>query len=904
MSSIFVDGVEIEADTSDNLLQVLLQRGKDLPYFCWHPELGSVGACRQCAVLQYRDADDTRGRIVMACMTPVTDGALFGLQADAANSFRQSVIENLMLNHPHDCPVCEEGGECHLQDMTVMVGHRNRRYRGRKNTFRNQELGPFVGHEMNRCITCYRCTRYYQDYAGGTDLAAFASRDRVFFGRADDGPLESEFAGNLVEVCPTGVFTDKTLAEHYTRKWDLASAATVCVGCSLGCNTYTSERYGELRRVHNRFNYEVNGYFLCDRGRFGSGYVNGPARIPDIGKRGEDGRFVSTDANDALDWLMPHLDKPVVVGVGSGRASLEANFALQQLVGTENFCGGLGATEAHVAGLNLALLRSSLQMPTLREVENADFVLVVGEDLTNHAPRLALSVRQAAAGKRLDLAKGAGIPAWHDAAVRKLAQEARHPVFLVTPFTDRLDDIGIPVRRSPGDIVTLMSTLEQGLGNESAVEPGAPESELLAALKAARRPLIVCGASLDDSAVANAAVRLAGVLAAHTSEARCLCLPGAANATGVATMTARPGLDLLGGEGQIDTLVVLENDLARTMGKASWQKLRDRVQTVLVIDHIDTAAASGADLVLPASAPAESQGTWVNFEGRAQRSFAAFTPKAPVRSSAAWLLDILSRRSGEADESGAASEQQMTHIEDLTVACAAAHAELSGIVEAAPDRMWRNHGARVARLTPRSSGRTAMFADISVHEPRQPADDESAMAFTMEGINVAPASMRPYIWSPGWNSNQSIHKFQAEPGGPNVGGDPGVRLFDGVSGELAAPGDRPPRSGGQLVPRQEIFASEELSVLTPAVRKRAPDAYLSLTTTHAEALGVTTGDHVAWESSAASPAGGSARVVVDAGQAEGIVGYPAHHPQLDLDGEVSLTLRKTAGGVIASDGEA
>ena len=116
-----------------------------------------------------------------------------------------------MLNHPHDCPVCAEGGECHLQDMTVMVGHRDRHYRGRKNTHRNQYLGPLINHEMNRCITCYRCTRYYRDYAGGTDLAAMASHDHVYFGRHQEGVLQSEFAGNLVEVCPTGVFTDKTL---------------------------------------------------------------------------------------------------------------------------------------------------------------------------------------------------------------------------------------------------------------------------------------------------------------------------------------------------------------------------------------------------------------------------------------------------------------------------------------------------------------------------------------------------------------------------------------------------------------------------------------------------------------------------------------------------------------------
>ena len=116
-----------------------------------------------------------------------------------------------MQNHPHDCPVCDEGGECHLQDMTVMTGHRSRAYSFGKRTFRNQYLGPLVNHEMNRCIQCQRCVRFYREYAGGHDLNAFRLRDSVYYGRHEDGVLESEFSGNLVEICPTGVFTDATL---------------------------------------------------------------------------------------------------------------------------------------------------------------------------------------------------------------------------------------------------------------------------------------------------------------------------------------------------------------------------------------------------------------------------------------------------------------------------------------------------------------------------------------------------------------------------------------------------------------------------------------------------------------------------------------------------------------------
>ena len=215
----------------------------------------------------------------MSCMTPVTENLRISIDDPEVKAFRAGIIELLMLNHPHDCPVCDEGGECHLQDMTLMTGHIYRRSRFKKRTYRNQDLGPFLNHEMNRCIHCYRCVRFYRDYAGGRDLEAYASHHHVYFGRHEDGVLQNVFSGNLAEICPTGVFTDKTFKRHFTRKWDLQTAPSVCVHCGLGCNIIPGERYGTLRRIRNRYNEEVNGYFLCDRGRFGYEFVNDPRRI-------------------------------------------------------------------------------------------------------------------------------------------------------------------------------------------------------------------------------------------------------------------------------------------------------------------------------------------------------------------------------------------------------------------------------------------------------------------------------------------------------------------------------------------------------------------------------------------------------------------------------------------------
>ena len=452
MANIKIDGQDITANPQDNLLQVCLSHGFDLPYFCWHPALGSVGACRQCAVKQFANPDDKTGKIVMACMTPATDATRISISDPEAKAFRASVIEWMMTNHPHDCPVCEEGGECHLQDMTVMTGHAYRRYRYTKRTHRNQYLGPFIKHEMNRCIACYRCVRFYRDYAGGHDLDVYAAHNDVYFGREADGALESEFSGNLVEVCPTGVFTDKTLSSAYNRKWDMRSLPSVCVHCGVGCNTNVSERAGQVRRILNRFNGAVNGYFLCDRGRFGYGFANASNRPRTAHIRARGGAATQVTKNEVLDKLGKLLKTGKIIGIGSPRASLEANFALRTLVGAEAFYSGISAQDAECLATIIDILRV-VKTPTLHEVEAADAILVLGEDIANTAPRVALALQQAVRTRSMEIADRLKIPHWQDAAVREAAQEVRSPLFIATPAKTRLDDIATePYRAAPDDI--------------------------------------------------------------------------------------------------------------------------------------------------------------------------------------------------------------------------------------------------------------------------------------------------------------------------------------------------------------------------------------------------------------------------------------------------------------------
>ncbi|KJH74020.1 NADH-quinone oxidoreductase subunit NuoG [Pseudomonas sp. ES3-33] len=851
MATIHVDGKELEVDGADNLLQACLSLGLDIPYFCWHPALGSVGACRQCAVKQYTDANDTRGRIVMSCMTPATDGSWISIEDEEAKVFRASVVEWLMTNHPHDCPVCEEGGHCHLQDMTVMTGHNERRYRFTKRTHQNQQLGPFISHEMNRCIACYRCVRFYKDYAGGTDLGVFGAHDNVYFGRVEDGTLESEFSGNLTEVCPTGVFTDKTHSERYNRKWDMQFSPSICHGCSSGCNISPGERYGELRRIENRFNGSVNQYFLCDRGRFGYGYVNREdrPRQPLLAN----GAKLSLD--EALDKAADLLRGRNIVGIGSPRASLESNYALRELVGAEHFYSGIEAAELERIRLVMQVLKDSpLPIPNMRDIEDHDAIFVLGEDLTQTAARMALSLRQSVKGKAEDMADAMRVQPWLDAAVKNIGQHALNPLFIASLAETKLDDIAEEcVHAAPDDLARIGFAVAHALdASAPAVEGLDTEALELAqriadALLAAKRPLIIAGTSLGSKALIQAAANIAKALKLREKNGSISLIVPEANSLGLAMLGGNSVDDALQAviDGQADALVVLENDLYTRTDKALVDAALNAAKVLIVADHQKTATSDRAHLVLPAASFAEGDGTLVSQEGRAQRFFQVFDPKYMdasilVHEGWRWLHALRATLLNQPID--------WTLLDHVTAAVAASTPQLNRIVDAAPSAAFRIKGMKLAREPLRYSGRTAMRADISVHEPRTPQDNDTAFNFSMEGYSgsVEPRQQVPFAWSPGWNSPQAWNKFQDEVGGHIRAGDPGTRLIESAGDALnwfaAVPRAFNPAPGTwQVVPFFHLFGSEENSSKAAPVQERIPAAYVALAKSEADRLGVNEG---------------------------------------------------------------
>jgi NADH-quinone oxidoreductase subunit G len=853
VATIFIDDRPYTIADGQNLLEACLTLGFDLPYFCWHPAMHSVGACRQCAVKLFRDEKDRKGRIVMSCMTPAVEGTRISVDDDEARAFRASVTEWLMANHPHDCPVCDEGGECHLQDMTVMTGHVHRRYRFPKRTYINQDLGPFLNHEMNRCIQCYRCVRFYRDYAGGRDFDVFSSHAHVFFGRHADGTLESEFAGNLAEVCPTGVFTDKTCRKHYTRKWDLQTAPSVCVHCGGGCNTFAGERYGILRRIQNRFNGEVNGYFLCDRGRFGYEFVNGESRIrqPLLREevRGVDGateRMSPEKVIALLSSLLLPEGSAGVIGIGSPRASLEANFALRTLVGPDHFYSGLGETEHRLIALILdTLMRGPARTPSPKEVERADAVFVLGEDVPNTAPRIALALRQSVRQKPMAIAHGLHIPPWDDAAVREALQENRGFLFVAGTAESRLDVIATATfRAAPDDLARLGFAVAHALSESAPPVPDlSAETEARAqfiagALRDADRPLVISGTSLLSEAVIRASAQVARALCDSGKEALLCFITPECNSLGTGLLGGKPVEEASSAmaQGAAQTVLVVENDLYRRADAARVDRLFAAALRVIVIDHTNGATAARADGVLPAATFAEQSGTLISLEGRAQRYFSVLPPQGDIRESWRWLVDIMRAIGRHPQISvGRPAMPAWRNLDDVTDAMIDAVPALKILRYVAPQADFRMTGQKIPRQPRRYSGRTAMTAHLDLREPKPPDDPDSPLAFSMEGSGASPPpALLPRCWAPGWNSVQSVNKFQNEVGGALRGDDPGMRLLAPAKiDEQAWSRDIPPAfktrdSEWLAVPLWHVFGSEELSSLAPGVAALSPQPYMAL----------------------------------------------------------------------------
>ncbi len=860
MNFIYINGNKFSINTSSNLLETCLSLDFDVPYFCWHPMLGSIGACRLCAVKVFnQNQNKNNGKIIMSCMTPSTPNLIISTIDNELLNFRKNIIEMLMINHPHDCPVCEEGGSCHLQDMTVMTKHYSRRYRFSKRTYNNQYLGPFISHEMNRCITCYRCVRFYKDYAGGTDFGVYGVHNNIYFGRLNDGILLNEFSGNLIEICPTGVFTDKTNSKHYIRKWDMQFSPSICHQCSIGCNISPGERNGKIRKIENRYNNNINHYFICDRGRFGYGYLNNSDR-PKQPMMSENNRWININSDEAIRKISKYLNKSTkTIGIGSPRASIESNFSLRELVGETNFFSGISKTEQDKLMLILTILRNGgIYSPSLREIENYDTILVLGEDITQTGPRVALSVRQAVKNKAKQIAMSKKIENWQSIAILNSSQNEKCPLFITSVDYTNLDDIatlnyyagieeqaifGFSIANNIDNTAPLVEKLNPYLQAQANL--------IAKSLVNARQPLIITGSNTGSESIIAAAANISLALKKRGSNVGISFILSEVNSLGIGMIGGKNLDDALNliENNNITNLIVLENDLYRHAFSTRLDFILSKIKNLIVIDHQLTKTCKKANLILPAATFSESIGTVINNEGRAQRFFKVYNPsyynkKLQIFESWRWLYSLNLKKSLNEikfDLIFNMLEQKLPY--------------LAGIKKAAPNSSFRINGQKLSREPNPYSGRTAQHANLDIHEPCIPKDNDSMFTFSMEGNNspYAPRNNIPFVWYPGWNSVQSLNKFQKNIGGPLRFGDPGIRLFEINKQDdtnldwlkyIPPIYDTTNKKYWIIAPYWHIFGSDETSQKSEVIKEVMPRPYVVINYDDSLKLNIKNGTYI------------------------------------------------------------
>ncbi len=657
MPKLIIDGREIEVPQGTKVIEAAERLGIMIPRFCYHPGLGSFGACRMCAV---NFVDGPVKGVQMSCMTEARDSMVISTTDAESVDFRRYVIELLMLNHPHDCPVCDEGGHCLLQDETEASGHAHRRYKGKKRTHRDQRLGPFIRHEMNRCIHCYRCSNFYQEFAGYRDYGPMQLGSRVYFGRHSEGMLESPFSGNIIDLCPTGVLTDKP-SRFTLRRWHTQRGPSLCIHCSLGCNTVGNAAFREILRVEANRNNSVNGYFICDRGRYGFQYGALPER-PRSARIGHAKTSRAKAVRAATERLSEVSAKKAgaVACLGSPRGSLETLAVLTHIAGASGWRGPVFFGEAEMQR-KVALAASKLEQSvavSMREVEHADFILALGVDPVNEAPMLALAMRQAfrngapivvidprAVALPFDFEHIPSAPADMHLVANALVGQAVDPGEIAQAAASLA-----ALRRGPGSgpfpappkesLEPAMRRFHETTGEDLArLSPALRDQLRIPAqkLKNAKNPVIICGSEIaGEAAIRSAADQALFLRGAKERAGLFYVLPGAnAFAAGLLASLGNGGFPAIveGIEkGDVKALVVVECDPLRSFpDRPRLAAALAKLDLLITLDYLPSETAGLAHIHLPTTTIHETGGCFANQEGRVQSAEPLYSGGMPVR---------------------------------------------------------------------------------------------------------------------------------------------------------------------------------------------------------------------------------------------------------------------------------
>lgn len=628
--AVTINGAQVQAHPGEMLIAAADRAGVHIPRFCYHERMSSVGMCRMCLV----DVDTGRGSMLQpSCMVPVSEGMIVDTESENTRRAQEGVLELLLVNHPLDCPVCDKGGECPLQDQTMAYGPGESRFVEEKRHYEKPiPISDLVDLDRERCILCDRCTRFADEIAGDP-LIQFTERGNATQVLTfPDEPFTSYFSGNTVQICPVGALTAAPY-RFKARPWDLEQVESTCTTCSLGCRVAVESSRNELVRYLGVDVESVNHGWLCDKGRFNYEAVNSDDRLvtPLVRDAENSHQLLGTNWGSALALAAEAIRQagPEGIGIiGGSRLTNEDAYVWAKLarsvIGTDNLDAQLGDGLPAEAVLGLP-------PATIADACNSDTVLIIGPDLKEELAILHLRLHVAAnKGQTRVIEIGptvTGAETYAQRSIRCLPGEAAKTLLALLESDDPLAS-----QLLEGSVVTV-------LGRASLAESATPALEVAAVIRD-RLPHATFLPALPRGNVRGALdMGLApGVLPGRTSLDR----PTESLLDEWQTLPDKAGLDTTGmlqaaASGQLDTLILLGADPLRDFPDRNLAaEAFQRVKTIIAIDNFITDSVAQADIVMPSTAYGEQDGTTTNIEGRISRLSQKITSPGSTRDD--WMI--------------------------------------------------------------------------------------------------------------------------------------------------------------------------------------------------------------------------------------------------------------------------
>ncbi|CAA6605567.1 NADH-quinone oxidoreductase subunit G [Rhodospirillaceae bacterium LM-1] len=587
MPKLTIDGIEIDVAPGTTILQAAETLGIEIPRFCYHERLSIAGNCRMCLV-----EVEKAPKPVASCAMPVGEGMVVRTSTANVLKARKGVMELILINHPLDCPICDQGGECDLQDQAVAYGRDRGRFAEIKNALKKKDFGPLVKAEMTRCITCTRCVRFTTEVAGVPDLGGIGRGEHLEIDTYVGKAIGTELSGCLIDLCPVGALTSAPYA-FKARPWELKKTETIDCLDALGSNIRADSRGNEVLRVMPRNNDDINEEWLGDKSRFAvDGLMRGRLDRPYIRENGHLREASWTEALNLAASKLKSTPAAAMAAIAGDLADCESIAALKDLM-TDLKVASLDCRQ-DFAQIDPSCRAGYLFNATIAGIEQADALLLIGANPRKEAPVL-------------------------NARIRKRSLKSNFPVGVIGPKMDQIFKY-----EHLGDSAALIEDIASGKHPFAGV------------LKAAKKPMLILGMGAlsrhDGSAILAAARKLAescgmiadgwnGFSVLHTAAAR-------VGALDLGFVPERGGRDV---KGILDGASKGDVKLVYLLGADEIDVSRLGSAFVIYQGHHGDVGAARADIILPGAAYTEKNATYVNTEGRVQQAKLAVFPPGQAR---------------------------------------------------------------------------------------------------------------------------------------------------------------------------------------------------------------------------------------------------------------------------------